>query len=172
MFLGAALNRFHTLRQRTEDDSVLSPLFVSDDMRKLIAVLGALLAVSSVAIMASPEISGAGSEGAGFPGLGELFDPDNIHYPDFSIADLFGFAKDLATDKTAFASVGSLSGFFGFMGDTATNLTGIGSSNEVNIAGIAMILCLVVIVFCLISAMLGTRKGRQYVQELKEDEED
>ena len=154
------------------DDSVLSPLHVSDIMKKFIAVLGALLAISSVAIMASPDISGAGSEGSGFPGIGELFDPDNIHYPDISVGDLFGFAKDLATDQTAFESVASITGFAGFIGDTATSLTGIGSSDEFNIAGIAMIICLFVITLCLISAMLGTRKGRKYVRELKEDEEE
>jgi hypothetical protein len=140
-------------------------------MKKFIAVLSALLAVSSVAVLASPDISGAGSGGADFPGLGELFDSDNIHYPDISIADLFGFAQDLVTDKTAFASVASLTGFGSFMSNTATSLTGTGSSDEVNIAGIAMIVCLIVIVLCLISAMLGTRKGRAYVREMREDEE-
>jgi len=141
-------------------------------MKKFIVVLGALLAISSVAIITSPEISGAGTGDSGFPGLGELFDPDNIHYPDVSVGDLFGFAQDLVSDPNAFSSVASLSGFAGFIGDTFTGLTGTGSSDEINIAGIAMILCLVVIVLCIISAMLGARKGREYVQELKEDEEE
>jgi|GEM_PF-4368464 len=141
-------------------------------MKKFIAVLGALLALSSVAIMASPEISGAGMGGADFPGIGELFDSDNVHYPDVSVTDLFGFAQDLVTNPNAFASVASLSGFVGFMGDTFMSLSDIGSSEELNIAGIAMILCIIVIVLCIISAILGTRKGREYVRDVRGDEEE
>ena len=140
-------------------------------MKKFIAVIGAFLAMSSFFVMTSSDISGAGMLGdVDFPGVGELFDPDNIHYPDIGLSEIFGFAQDLVSDPNAFSSVASLSGFTGFLADTFVGLVQNDSPEGISIGGIAMIVCIVVIILCIISAILGTRTGREYVRERKGEE--
>ena len=124
-------------------------------------LLGVFAVVSITMIVTSGNISGAE-----FPSIGELFGSDGLNYPDFSIGTLFGFAQEL-TEPGTFSSVASLSGFFEFLGDTFSGL--VNDPGAKSIGGIAMLLCILVIVLCLLSAVLGTMKGRKFLRNRDEE---
>lgn len=122
-------------------------------MRRSLPILGFAVVISMI-LIPSGTVSGAE-----FPSLGELFDPGNINYPDIGLRDIFGLAQDLLTDPSSFASVLSLSGFVDFLTETFTDTAGTLSVNSIGAA--AMMVCMLVIVLCIISAILGRRKARR-----------
>ena len=128
---------------------------------KAAAVLLSMFVIVPVAVIMSGNVSGAE-----FPGAGELFDPDNLNFPDFSVGDLFGMARELV-DPDTFSSIASLSGFFGFLGNTFADL--FTDSGGKGIGGIVMLLCIVVILLCVLSALVGTLKGRKFIRERNDE---
>ena len=124
-------------------------------------LLGVFAVVATFSILISGNISAAD-----FPGIGELLGSDGLNYPDFSIGTLFGFAKEL-TEPGAFSSVASLTGFFDFLGDTFSGL--LSDPGEKSIGGIAMLVCILVMLLSILSAILGTMKGRKFIRERDEE---
>lgn len=122
-------------------------------MRRSLLVLGFVIVISMI-LIPSGTVSGAE-----FPSLGELFNFENINYPDIGLKDIFGFAQDLLSDPSTFASVLSLSGFVDFLTETFTDTAGTLSINSIGAA--AMVICLLVVVLCIISALLGRRKAKK-----------
>lgn len=117
-----------------------------------------LFLISMAIVVAAFIIPSGTLSAAEFPSISEIF--GEIDYPDIGIKDIFGYAQDLLTDPSAFESVLSLSGFVDFLGDTFSGLTESGFSTE-SIAGIAMVVCLIVIVLSLVSALIGKMRGKK-----------
>lgn len=120
-------------------------------MRRSIAAIGSLIVIAAMVVPAGTVSA------AEFPSVQELFDPSNIDYPDIGMKDIFGYAEDLFTDPDAFSSVMSLSGFVDFLKETFTDTTG--SFDITSIPAAVMIICIVVIIMCILSAILGKRRG-------------
>lgn len=129
-------------------------------MRRSFVLIG--MAIVMVAMI----VPAGNVSGAEFPSVDEIFDSDNINYPDIGFDDIFGYAQDLLRDPSAFDSVLSLTGFVDFLQDTFTAT----SSGDINsIAAIAMVVCILVIILSLVSAALGRRSGNKARKSTEED---
>lgn len=124
----------------------------------------ALTAIGVISILASSVILFSGNvSGADFPGISEIFDPSAINLPDITFNEVIQAFQGIFTDPALINSIVSITNMGSFIGDSASNV----ASGEPDVFGLIFIVCMLVVVMCIVSAILGWRKGKKKLEEME-----